>query len=498
MSPMSARSQMALSRRVAMQARSSVKSTPRSQVRFNSSTASSSSSQTVTSAGSSPFIAGIAGGCAVLMGGYAYYHLSGTKAMVESAKSVHQSLQSAKDLVSPNEAIKYLRNVAKSYVVLVPGAASYVDATFDGIDELHSKHKDEVDAIVNKAYDEIKKIVADGKMDLPTAGKVFAILQEQGRELGELAAKVGGDIIGPIIDKHPELMEKIGGSWDDLKQIAGDAKDSDVAQRAQSIYDDTTKQVGELFSKGFSPDAIQRAKELIDQKTKEVKELTGKAAQEVWNKGRKEYLDKAPEEVKSLFSDKDTMSSVLGGSGAMASAVAIWSKVKEVSTSQAGFDEKSVQGLKYLVQRKVKDAQGKGGDLKDKVGQVTFDAGWNSVKSWVKTVPGGEKAIESAEDLDVTHLSALVTSKKAEAQDLIKETYSDVVAVLKEKADKAKKLADQDSSSDSTKGDKKDEKTDKKDDKKDEKEEKKDKKDDKKEQKDNKKERDDKDSKKSK
>ncbi|KAG9007411.1 hypothetical protein FRB95_006678 [Tulasnella sp. JGI-2019a] len=478
---MSTRSQIALSRRVATQARSAARSTPRSRVRFNSSTAGPSVSQTVTSIGSSPLVAGIAGGGVVLVGGYAYYHFSGTKDMVNSAKAAHQSIQSVKGTIiqntpSPNVAIKYLRDIAKSYAVFVPGAASYVDVTFDGIDQLHDKHKDEVDAIVNKTYADIKKVVEGGKMDLATAGKVFEILQNQGKQLGELAARVGGDIVGPIIDNHPELKEKIGGSWDDLKQIAEDAKGSDVAQKAQSIYEDTSRQLGDVFSKGFSADAVKRAKDLIDQKSKEVKDLTQKAAQEVWDKGQKQYLDKAPEEVKTLFSDKNTMSTLMGGSGAMASVVAIWSKVKDISTSQAGFDEKSVQGLKDLIKQKVKDAQGKGSEWKDQmgsVGQVTFDAGWNSVKSWMKTVPGGEKALETAEDLDVSQLSALVASKKSEAQDLVKETYTDVVKVLKEKAEKAKKLVD-DSSDSGDSGSEKDENTEEK------KEEKPEKKDDKK------------------
>ncbi len=313
--------------------------------------------------------------------------------MVDSAKSVHQSVKSAKDAVfekapAPNEVITYLRNITKSYAVLIPGASRYIDASFDAIDELHQTHKEEVEAIVNKTYNEIKKTVQGGGMDTKTAAQIFSILKTQSTELGELAKKVGGDIIGPVLDKHPELKEKLGGGWDELKQLMKDAEGTDVAQQAKTIYDDTTKQLSDAFGSGFSPDALVKAKNLIEQKAKEVRDLSQQAAMKVWEKGQQEYLAKAPEDVKKLFSDPDTMKSLMSGSGATATVVALWGKVKEVSSSKSGFDEKNVQQLKDLIQQKVQEAKDKAGDA----GVPTnLDDAWKVAQSWLKTVPGGEK-----------------------------------------------------------------------------------------------------------
>ncbi|EEB98082.1 hypothetical protein MPER_02473, partial [Moniliophthora perniciosa FA553] len=69
-------------------------------------------------------LAGLAGGGLVVGAGYAYYHLSGIKNAIDTAKQVKQYLVQTRDSVvqrHPNEAVEYLRKVAKSYATLVPG-----------------------------------------------------------------------------------------------------------------------------------------------------------------------------------------------------------------------------------------------------------------------------------------------------------------------------------------------------------------------------------------
>ncbi|KAG8921876.1 hypothetical protein FRC00_008100, partial [Tulasnella sp. 408] len=90
--------------------------------------------------------------------------------------------------------------------------------------------------------------------------------------------------------------------------------------------------------------------------------------------------------------------------------------------------------VKDYVQQKIDEAKKKGGPQ--------FDAAWSAAQGWLKSVPGGEKALETAKDIDISALSQIATSKSEDAKKLLEETYSDVLSVLKEKSEKAKKLAE--------------------------------------------------------
>jgi len=196
--------------------------------------------------------------------------------------------------------MQYLRSGLKLYVAFIPGAGIAVDVMLDKVEWLHEQHKEEVEAIVGKAYNDIRMAVEDSGMNESTAGRVIEILKMQGKELADLAVRVGG---GPVMDQQ-ELDQEL---------------------------------------------------------------------------------------------------------------------------------DKSVQELKDLIQQKVKEVQEKGGAIKDRMEDMSkdsFETSWNSVKSWVRTVPGGDNVVDSAEDFGVADLSTLVASRKDEAQDLIKETYADIVKVF--------------------------------------------------------------------
>ncbi|KAG9073912.1 hypothetical protein FRC06_011075, partial [Ceratobasidium sp. 370] len=180
---------MSASRTLAMRsaARAQLRVVPRTRapsIRFNSTRPSN------TSVGQSHIVSGLAGGGVVLVGGYLWYQLSGLKTAVDTSKRLSSTITSVKNqavqsLPEPNEAIQYLRHAAKSYTVLVPGAAKYIDSVFDTIDELHDTHRDEVDKIINGAYTDIKKIVNQRKsMDLDGAFAVLGVLRQR---LGEFA-----------------------------------------------------------------------------------------------------------------------------------------------------------------------------------------------------------------------------------------------------------------------------------------------------------------------
>ncbi|KAG8908216.1 hypothetical protein FRB99_008281 [Tulasnella sp. 403] len=362
--------------------------------------------------------------------GYAYYHFSGIKDLADLSRSVHRNLRAAKESAfekarDPNQLIQHFRDTAKSYAVFIPGASSYVDTTFDALEELHRTHKEEVEAILGKGYQDLRVAVRDGKMDGPTLAKVMAVFKQQSSELLELTGKVGADVVGPVLDKHPELKEKLGHGWDDLTRLVQEAKDTDVAQQAQDLYRDTIKQLVDIYRKGFSPEALAKARELVDTKAKEVKELSQAAAQKVWEKGQKEYLSKAPDDVKKLLSDSGTISALTTGSGAAAVATGVWGKVREIAQAKGGFNEENTKQLKDLLQEKIKQA-------KEKAAESNV-----SLESWLKSVPGGEKALSS---IDRGALTKLATSTGEEAQNLRQETYSEILQVLKSKSERAEQL----------------------------------------------------------
>ena len=66
--------------------------------------------------------------------GYAYYHFSGTKKVIDNAKAFKTSVVQAKDKLAektpePRVIIQYLRSTAKAYAGFIPGSSGYVDAT---------------------------------------------------------------------------------------------------------------------------------------------------------------------------------------------------------------------------------------------------------------------------------------------------------------------------------------------------------------------------------
>lgn len=127
----------------------------------------------------------------------------------------------------PNEVLRYLRNIARSYVAVVPGLSSYVDTTFDSLEKIAADHADEAREITQGAYDEIQKIVNEGKSksgNLSDVGpdaafKVLDVLRRRTAELYELGKKAGGSAVDELLEKNPQVKEKLGGGYEQLKGL---------------------------------------------------------------------------------------------------------------------------------------------------------------------------------------------------------------------------------------------------------------------------------------
>ncbi|KDQ57699.1 hypothetical protein JAAARDRAFT_207184 [Jaapia argillacea MUCL 33604] len=381
--------------------------------------------------------AGMAGGVVVLTGGYVWYRSSGLNRLAEAAKTTQTYLDQAQQVVvekakNPSEALSYLRNVSKSYLGLVPGLAPYIDSTFDSFDELAEKHGDEVNAIARRGYDEIQAIVKERgkKADLETATKVMGVIQRQSRELQELAKKAGQDVFEPILEKHPEIKEKLGGGYQQLRDLA-----EKQGPEAQRIYDDTKKQVMEIFSKGFSQDAVSQASSLIQSKTSEVRKLGESSAQDAWKKAMDQarpYLEKLPEVRQQLEDNSGKLVSAAVAFSGGSSTQEIFEKVKSVAEAKGGVQKEKVDELKKFIMSKVDEAEERG--------SAGMEKGWQALETFIKTVPGGNEMLEKTPDVQV--LIKLSQERGEEAKQLAQETYRDLLKVLEDKAQKAKRLAE--------------------------------------------------------
>lgn len=172
--------------------------------------------------------------------------------MVQTAQTTQAYVQQTKDKVaasvsaqlkdaSPNEALQYLRGVARSYVAMIPGAGAYIDATFDEFDKIAETHGAEAEKIARGAYDEIQAVYGDAKkrgVDADKALAVADILRRRLAELYELGKKASGDVISDVLEKHPEVKEKLGGGYEQLSKLA-----ESKGPEAKKMLADTQSQV---------------------------------------------------------------------------------------------------------------------------------------------------------------------------------------------------------------------------------------------------------------
>ena len=214
------------------------------------------------------------------------------KKAVQASKEVKAYLQSTKDAVvqkakesanNPSAALEHLRSITRSYVAFIPGASGYVDTTFDQLNELRESHGDEVDSVVKEITSDISRIASEGSADFATAAKVYDVLRNGVSKLQELGAKVGGD----LLEKNPQVKEKLGAGYDQLKSLAEKG-----GPQAMKVYEDVKSQVSckvccihfltlypviqmkELVQKGsLDNESIEKFRKLLQDSTSQLQEM---------------------------------------------------------------------------------------------------------------------------------------------------------------------------------------------------------------------------------
>lgn len=389
------------SRPIARCARQQVRMQPKTHLRNKR--LQSTSSAPAAAGGSSALIGGVAGGAVALLGGYAWYHISGTRKVVKSAKQTQDYVNLAKQKIAektpePNEAFDWLRDTAKSYAAFIPGAKGYVDTAFDDLDKIRGEHGEEFDKIVRDAYAELKEVSKKGAANADTAFKAVDILQKHLNRLFELA----GDAADGILDNHPQLKEKVYGSFDQLKQM-GDA----YGPQAKEEVNKTWQQISDIVKGGATAESAEEIQNLIKEKKKQVQKFGDKA----WQKGIEEikpYLDKNPT-VKKLVEDN-------ANAFKEGNFMQLWSLVMESASSG------KTEDLEKYVKEKV---------------DHTRNSGLGNLDKWLKAVPGGSDVIPQLQSLQT-----MAEKRGKEAEKIFKETVDDIQGVLTKRKEQIEKVAE--------------------------------------------------------
>ena len=325
--------------------------------------------------------------------------------MVNTARETKAYFEKATKKLSdstpePSEALQWLRQTATSYAAFIPGAKGYVNTAFDDLDAIHRKHGSEMDKIVKEAYEEIRDITKEKGMSLETAEQVREALQKHLKRIFDLASDATQD----ILNNHPEIKERVGGSIDQLKSM-GDK----YGPEAKKQVDQTWEQIRNIVKSGVSMESATKIRSLIEEKIELIKEM----GDEAWKKGLQEakpYLDKSPK-VKEMI-EKNAESLKQGN------VTELWQKVKD--TAESGNTESIENYIKSIVDKG--KSQGK---------SVAGGA-----EKYLKMVPGADDMMPKLEKL-----RSYTAKHGKQAENLLNEAVEEIHEVVKRKYEEAKKMA---------------------------------------------------------
>jgi hypothetical protein len=372
--------------------------------RFINSRFQSTASHAAPTSSNPALIGGLAGGAAAFVTGYTWYHFSGAKTLVNTSKQTQAYLDQTKQTIAqktpePNEAFNWLRDTVKSYAILIPGARSYVDTAFDDLDKIRNDHGKEFDEVVKNAYTELSDLSQKEGLSLDSASKAMVVLQKHVKQLYDLA----GDAAENVLDNHPQLKEKFGSGFNQLKEL-GDA----YGPQAKEEVDRTWQQISSIVKRGASIESTEEIKNLIQEKKTKLEKL----GDEAWKKGFEEsqrYLDKSPKLKQMVEDNADTLKK--------GNPKDLWALVKESASSG------KIEDVEKYINEKVRQAKKSGtGDL-DK---------------WLNMVPGGSNVIPQLQSLQT-----IAQNKGSEAENVLKETVEEIQNVLKKRKEQVEKIAEE-------------------------------------------------------
>lgn len=263
---------------------------------------------------------------------------------------------------------------------------------------MQAKHGEEMDQIVQTTYKQLKDASKSG-MSMETAAKSWEIIESAMGQLAELAS----DSISDIVDNHPQLKEKVGGSLDQLKGMA-----DSYGPEAKKELDETYQQIKDVVKGGVSFDTVDKIRKVIEEKTEKVKQMGDQA----WKKGleqAKPMLEKNPEIKKLVEENADALK--------QGNVAELFEKVKSAVSSG------NVDDLKEYASKAADKAKNSG------MG--------SSLEHYAKMIPGGSEILPK-----LLKLQEVAKNKSGDAEKILKETYKEVQQVLEKKTKDLEKLSE--------------------------------------------------------
>lgn len=364
-----------------------------------------STSQDQASGGTnSALVGGIAGGAVAFGAGYVWYQVSGAKAAVSTVKETQNYADSLKQGIiksapEPDKALQWFRDTTKSYAAFIPGARGHIDALFDDLETVKGKHGSEFDSIIRDAYAEMKDLSKKGGANVDTAFQGLQILQKHLNRLLDLS----GDAAEDIINNHPKIKDKLGGSFDQLKEM-GDA----YGPQAKEEVNRTWQQITDIIKGGAGTASVEEIRKLVQEKRDKLQKL----GDEAWQRGMdeyKQYLDKNPKVKELVENNADALKK--------GDFSKLWGLVKD-SASSGKTDEVE----KYV---------------KEKAGQAKDTAGIDLDK-WSSLVPGGSDVLN-----ELQSLQTVGAKKGKDAERVLRDTVGELQEVLKKRKEELEKIGDE-------------------------------------------------------
>ncbi|KAI1767471.1 hypothetical protein GGR53DRAFT_481997 [Hypoxylon sp. FL1150] len=360
-------------------------------------------------ADSSHFAAGVAGGVAAGAVLYSVYLLTpagkAARKINKTVKEVNRKYEEAarklqEKTPDPDQTIRSMKEFCYSYVSWVPGGRQYVDTAFKDIEKIREKHRDEVDKIISDAYRQFQDVSRSG-LSLETGSRALEVLADLSKKIGSLA----GSAIQDILDNHPELKQKFGGSIDQLTQMG-----EQYGPEAKKQVDETWNQIKDILSGGLSASNLDKVRRLIQEKAEELTRL----GDEAWKKGleqAKPYLDKNPRLKEWIESNADALK--------QGNSRELFEKVKNAVESGNSND------LESYIKSVVDKAKSKGSQ---------FSSG-SSLGSFFELIPQGGEILPK-----LKQLKDVADKHSKEGEQLVKETLTEIKQVLDKKSQKAQDI----------------------------------------------------------
>lgn len=295
-----------------------------------------------------------------------------------------------------DEVIRALRELADRYSPWIPGGCEFVEKSFCDLERVREKHEAEVNAIVRDTYEELRDVSSRKGSSLETANATWYILAQRLEELSSLA----GDVAEQILDRHPEMRDRLDGSFEQLRRL-GDR----LGPGAKREVDETFCKVSKMVKQGIDDSTVDRINRIVQDKARHIKSRSEQA----WYAAMEQMqsmLERNPGVGRIVNENIDTLRQ---------------GRAKEVSEK---IRQAVMRGSTGELERYIKDLSKK-----------TQQHSSGSLYNWLSRLPDGSKILPQLQQLQEA-----AETKSTDAEQLARETVNDLSRILEQRTRQAESL----------------------------------------------------------